>query len=97
MPKCTVHLNFFDDSCAECKREYSDLKGLHDIPQKTRKEQRRSLYKEFTEERAKQLYEELILQYIAKEVDELEAVQRARTIIRRQCRVRGIEAWSWVG
>ncbi|HZD34079.1 MAG TPA: hypothetical protein VE130_02645 [Nitrososphaeraceae archaeon] len=97
MSKCTVHLNFFDGSCAECKREYSDLKGLHDIPQKTRKEQHRSSYKEFTEERAKKLYEELILQYIAKGVDELEAVQRARTIIRKQCKVRGIEAWSWVG
>jgi hypothetical protein len=97
MSKCTVHLNFFDDNCAECKREYSDLKGLHDIPQQTRKEQRRSSYKEFTEERAKKLYEELILQYVAKQVGELEAAQRARTVIRKQCKVRGIEAWPWVG
>ena len=99
MSKCTVHSNFFDDNCAECKREYSDLKGLHDIYQQstqTKKEERGSSYKAFTEDRAKKLYEELILQYVTKDIGELEAAERARSIIRKQCRIRGIETWPWV-
>jgi hypothetical protein len=102
MSKCTVHSDFFDDNCAECKREYADLKGHHDISEQTRKERRRSSrvkfsnYKEFTEERAKKLYEEIILQYLGKKIGEQEAAERARVIIRKQCMVRGIEVWPWV-
>jgi hypothetical protein len=103
MSKCTVHLDFFDNDCAECKREYADLKGHHDISEQIKEERRQSSivkfsnYKEFTEERAKKLYEELILQYMAKEIGELEAAERARVIIRKQCMMRGIEVWPWVG
>jgi len=102
MSKCAVHSDFFDDNCAECKREYADLKGHHDPSQQTRKESRRtskvkfSNYKEFTEERAKKLYEDLILQYLSKEIGELEAAERARAIIRKQCMVRGIKVWPWI-
>lgn len=102
MSKCAVHSDFFDDNCAECKREYADMKGHNDIPQQTKKGGRRSSadrfsnYKEFTEERAKKLYEQLILQYLGKQIDEQEAVERARVIIRKQCTVRGIIIWPWV-
>jgi len=103
MVKCTVHLDFFDDSCAECKREYAALKGQLDFSQQPIKESRRtskvkfSNYKQFTEERAKKLYEDLVLQYLGKELGELEAAERARAIIRKQCMVRGIKVWPWVG
>jgi len=103
MSKCTVHSDFFDDNCAECKREYADLKGHHELPRQTKKEKRRKSkvkfpnYKEFTEERAKKLYEDLILQYLGKEIGELEAAERARAIIRKQCMVRGIKVWPWMG
>ena len=102
MLKCTSHIDFFDDSCAQCKREYAELKGDHDISQQIGKEQRppsrvRSIhYKEFTEERAKKLYEELILEYTSKEIGEQEAARRAQVIIRKQCTLRGIEMWPWL-
>ncbi len=103
MSKCTVHSDFFDNNCAECKKEYADLKGHDDFSQMPKIERRRtskiefSNYKEFTEERAKKLYEDLILQYLGKEIGELEAAERARAIIRKQCMMRGIKVWSWVG
>lgn len=102
MSRCTVHPDFFDDTCAECKKEYADLKGLNDNFQQTTNVRRKSSivklsnYKEFTEERAKKLYEELILQYINKGLDGPKAAERARIIIRRQCMLRGIEVWPWV-
>jgi hypothetical protein len=103
MSKCTVHVDFFADDCAECKREYAELKGHDDLFQMTKKERRRTSkveipkYKEFTEERAKKLYEDLILQYLGKEMGEMEAAERARSIIRKQCMVRGNKVWPWVG
>src|ERR687891_319967 len=100
MSECTSHLDFFDDSCAQCKREYAALKGDHEISQQTGKEAstrvKSSNYKEFTEERAKKLYEELILQYMSKEIGEQEAARRAQVIIRKQCTVRGIIIWPWL-
>jgi hypothetical protein len=101
MSKCTVHADFFDDNCAECKSEYAYMKGKQDLPQKTKRDQRLdhkniARYKEFTEERAKKLYEQLILQYLNKSVSDQEAVERARIIIRKQCMIRGIETWPWV-
>ncbi|MGA7368528.1 MAG: hypothetical protein WBX01_05315 [Nitrososphaeraceae archaeon] len=103
MSKCTVHSDFFDDNCVECKREYADLKGHDHLSQVTKKVRRRtskvrsSSYKEFTEERAKKLYEDLILQYLGKDIGELEAAERARAIIRKQCIVRGTKVWPWAG
>jgi hypothetical protein len=52
-------------------------------------------YKEFTEERAKKLYAELLVQYLKKSCNEEEAAERARAIIRKQCRLRGMTSWSW--
>jgi len=101
MPKCTVHIDFFDDDCADCRSEYADLKGIHDIPlikdkSNLRFARDKNKYKDFTEERAKRLYEQLMLQYIGKSVSEQEAAERAKMIIRKQCMIRGIQLWSWV-
>ncbi len=54
-------------------------------------------YKEFNEERAKKLYEDIFLQYLKKgNMSEEESINRSKTIIRKQCQMRGIEPWSWV-
>ena len=53
-------------------------------------------YKEFTEERAKKLYEELMLQYLKTGASEIDADRKAKAIIRKQCSIRGIPFWSWV-
>ena len=69
MQGCSVHTRFFDDNCSECKREYSEMKGISNLTNSTsdntqNKKQSASSttpkYKEFTEERAKKLYEELL-------------------------------------
>ncbi|HET7147752.1 MAG TPA: hypothetical protein VFI73_04565 [Candidatus Nitrosopolaris sp.] len=52
-------------------------------------------YKDFTEVRAKKLYEELIIQYL-KSSNEVEAAEKARSIIRKQCKIRGMPYWSWI-
>ena len=52
-------------------------------------------YKEFTEERAKKLYAELLVQYLKKSCKEEEAAEKARAIIRKQCKLRGMTSWSW--
>jgi hypothetical protein len=52
-------------------------------------------YKEFTEERAKKLYEELMLQYIKSGASEIEADRKAKAIIRKQCSIRGMPFWPW--
>ncbi|HEX6029598.1 MAG TPA: hypothetical protein VFY64_11205 [Nitrososphaeraceae archaeon] len=53
-------------------------------------------YKEFTEERAKQLYEDLLLQYLKSSSNEIEAAEKAKGIIRKQCKIRDIQLWPWV-
>jgi hypothetical protein len=53
-------------------------------------------YKEFTENRAKKLYEDLMLQYLKTGVDEIEANKKAKAIIRKQCSIRQIPYWSWL-
>jgi len=53
-------------------------------------------YKEFTEERAKKLYEELLLQYLKSGVAETEAAAKAKAIIKKQCSIRGLAFWSWL-
>ena len=53
-------------------------------------------YKEFSEERAKKLYEELLVQYLKKGCNEIEAAERAKRIIRKQCSMRGISLWNWI-
>lgn len=100
MVRCTIHKDYFDDQCTECRKEYKEMKGISDkqtdksnssnprpVPQKR--------YKELTETRAKKLYEELMIQYL-KNYTETEAAEKARNIIKEQCRIRGIPYWSWI-
>jgi hydrogenase maturation factor HypE len=103
--KCNIHKFFFDWSCDLCKAEYIDLKGIekinleNDDKANIRKEHNKKIknYREFNEERAKKLYEEIFLQYLKKgNISEEESINRSKTIIRKQCEMRGIEPWSWV-
>jgi hypothetical protein len=89
MTKCPVHTEFFDDSCNTCKQEYKEMKGAGEPVAQDKK------YKEFTEERAKKLYEELMLQYLKSGASEIEADRKAKAIIRKQCNIRGMPFWSW--
>lgn len=108
MTSCSIHTQFFDDLCPECKEEYCELKGI--VRETSRKQNVASTdeykfeldknsnrsYKEFTEERAKKLYSELFIQYLKKSYKEEEAAERARAIVRKQCSLRGIPFWSWI-
>jgi hypothetical protein len=133
MTVCCIHKNFFDDTCTQCRKEYADLKGLHEInnddndndndnttrnykpaassngvsrnhkkmqQQQKDQEQQKELsknYKEFTEERAKRLYEDLLLQFLrSSKYNEFEASQKARSIIRKQCVLRNMPFWPWL-
>jgi hypothetical protein len=53
-------------------------------------------YKEFTEERAKRLYEELMLQYLETGINEIEADKKAKAIIKKQCSIRRMPLWPWL-
>jgi hypothetical protein len=102
MTGCAIHIDFFDDSCSACKNEYGELKGLNESNANNYKgsynddKDNNKKYKEFTEERAKRLYEDLILQYLKSSSNEIEAVKKAKGIIRKQCRIRDIPFWSWI-
>lgn len=90
MTKCPVHTEFFDDSCGACKQEYMEMKGVGELVLEDKK------YKEFTEERAKMLYQELMLQYLKSGAGEIDADRKAKAIIRKQCNIRGMPLWSWI-
>ena len=130
MTICCIHKDFFDDTCTECRKEYAELKGLHEIgnsdndnsattnyepattsngvsgnhkkmqQQQQDQEQQQELskyYKEFTEERAKRLYKDLLLQFLrSSKYNEFEASQKARSIIRKQCMLRNMPFWPWL-
>jgi hypothetical protein len=53
-------------------------------------------YKEFTEEKAKELYEKLFIFYLKKNKNEQEVSKKAKRIIEKQCQLRNIEPWDWV-
>jgi hypothetical protein len=102
---CSVHTHFFDDNCIECKKEYREMKEIgqstlsnenDQCDKATRVHSNIEKYKEFTEERAKKLYEELLVQYLKSGHNEIEAAERAKSIIRKQCIMRGISIWNWV-
>ena len=100
MTKCNIHSDFFDDECDECKKEYNEMKGLTDTSDVINRREvdekyQMKKYKEFTEERAKKLYEELLIQYVKSSCNEVEAAEKARAIIRKQCSIRGIPFWTW--
>jgi hypothetical protein len=90
--KCVVHTRFFDDSCDTCRQEYLEMKGSLGEP--VIKEIKK--YKDFTEDRAKTLYEELMLQYLKSGINEIEADKKAKAIIKKQCSIRGMPFWRWL-
>ena len=105
MTKCNIHNFFFEWSCHLCKEEYNILKGTNMIKPEnsdkteTKKEKyvKSKSYKEFNEERAKKLFEEVFIQYLKKgTMSEEESINRSKMIIRKQCELRGIEPWSWI-
>jgi hypothetical protein len=98
MTRCNAHTDFFDDLCSDCKKEYNEMKGIPDKTDAVIRESARfpAKYKEFTEERAKQLYHELFIQYLKSTSNEMESAQKARRIIRKQCSIRGMPYWSWI-
>lgn len=105
MKTCSVHTRFFDEHCVECKSEYREMKGNveesnsdkeNDRDNKTTVHSNIEKYKEFTEERAKKLYGELLVQYLKKNCNEIEASERAKKIIRKQCSMRGMPSWDWI-
>ncbi|HSF00141.1 MAG TPA: hypothetical protein VLA48_04530 [Nitrososphaeraceae archaeon] len=53
-------------------------------------------YKEFTEEKAKELYEKLFIFYLKKNKNEQEVSKKAKRIIKKQCQLRNIEPWDWI-
>ena len=59
-------------------------------------DKQQSVYKEFTEEKAKQLYEKLFLYYLKKLQDEKDASNKAKSIINKQCYIRNIKPWNWI-
>lgn len=99
---CLKHLKFFDETCEICKKEYLFVKGLEDkddviIDKNVEESQdKQSVYKEFTEEKARQLYEKLFLYYLKKLKDEKDASNKAKAIINKQCHIRNIKPWNWI-
>lgn len=88
---CTIHPDFFEDGCEMCLQEYLEMKKAGEpVPGKEKR------YKEFTEERAKKLYEEILLQYLRSGLGEAEAAGKARAVVRKQCDIRGMPYWSWL-
>jgi hypothetical protein len=105
MVGCSIHTHFFDDNCIECRKEYRAMKGIgqttlsnedNQCDNATRVHSNIEKYKELSEERAKKLYEELLVQYLKKGCNEIEAAERAKRIIRKQCSMRGISLWNWI-
>jgi hypothetical protein len=105
LTKCNDHRFFFDSSCHICKEEYKNLKGTNEVHiencKKTNIKKEKDIklksYKEFNEERAKKLFEEIFLQYLKKgNMSEEESIKRSKIIIRKQCEIRGIKPWSWI-
>jgi hypothetical protein len=112
MNSCHIHTKFFDDDCTECKKEYTELKGLdrtnmndyksndnsNNSNNSNKKHQQLDKeYRDFTEERAKRLYTDLLLQFLKNsKYSEVEASEKARSIIRKQCRLRNMQFWPWL-
>jgi hypothetical protein len=95
---CSIHKEFFDDSCQDCRQEYLEMKGVGEPitnSQEREEKEEEKKYKEFTEERAKKLFEEVMLQYLKSGATELEAASKAKAVVRKQCAIRQIPYWPW--
>ena len=99
MVSCPEHVLFFDRNCVICKREYFTLKGLEqndsNISSIITMNSTSQNYKEFTEDKAKKLYEKLLIYYL-KNNSEVDSSLKAKSIIRKQCRIRNIIPWNWL-
>ena len=99
---CLKHQTFFDETCEICKKEYFVVKGLEEkdglIINKNvaQSHEKPTFYKEFTEEKAKQLYEKLFLYYLKTLNNEKDASNKAKSIITKQCQIRNIQPWNWI-
>ena len=100
---CLKHVKFFDETCEICKKEYFFVKGLEEIDgyliidkHVAPRKEKEFFYKEFTEEKAKQLYEKLFLYYLQNLKDEKDASNKAKSIINKQCYIRNIKPWNWI-
>jgi hypothetical protein len=99
---CSKHQTFFDETCEMCKKEYFVVKGLEEkdglIIDKNvaQSHETPTVYKEFTEEKAKQLYEKLFLYYLKTLSNEKDASNKAKSIINKQCQIRNIQPWNWI-
>lgn len=91
---CKLHRDFFEEACEECRQEYLDMKGVGEDPAIGGGSEKR--YKELTEERAKKLYEEVMLQYLKSGLQESEADRKAKAVVRKQCSIRRIAPWPWL-
>ena len=102
MVYCSKHLLFFNNDCEICGKEYSLMKGLNENGKLTQgqsfvsKDNKQIQYKEFTEEKAKQLYEKLFIFYSKNNTDEKEVSKKAKGIIKKQCQLRNIKPWAWI-
>ena len=92
--KCTVHKDFFDDNCNLCRDEYLDMMGTSDLSDESQQQPKK--YKELSEERAKQLYQEVMLQYLKGGMSENDASSRAKAVVKKQCDLRKIPHWPWL-
>jgi len=77
------------------------MKGLNEkgnLPSKdiVSKDTKQFRYKEFNEEKAKQLYEKLFIFYSKNNKDEINASKKAKEIIKKQCQLRNIDPWGWI-
>lgn len=100
---CKLHRDKFNDSCDDCKNEYLLLKGfvksnnsICSIDNNSKTEKELNKYKEFSEERAKDLYQKLFLYYVKKTENESEANKRAKNIIKLQCAKHNVRPWTWL-
>jgi hypothetical protein len=98
---CSKHILFFSNDCESCKKEYCIMKGLNEngnLPPQhiIYKDTKQIHYKEFTEEKAKELYEKLFIFYLKNNKDENEVAKKAKRIIKKQCQLRNIEPWNWI-
>jgi hypothetical protein len=103
VPGCKIHVEFFDEECPNCKQEYAELKGHvlsngNDKLANQKKLNYPKKYKEFSEDRAKRLYEELLIQFLnpPNNLTEVEAAKKTCSIIKKQCLIRGIPIWEWL-
>jgi hypothetical protein len=93
---CDIHTDFFDDSCPACRQEYLEMKGIGKDGAIEQECEAGRKYKDFTEERAKKLFEEVMLQYLKSGATDVDAANKAKAVVRKQCTIRGIPFWPWI-